>query len=196
VNEINALDEWVRQGGSLFLVLDIFPFPGAIEPLTARFGIEVSNGFAVDARKLPKNPDSIGPAGELFFRRSDGTLADHPVTNGRDSTERVDAIASIFGSAFRLPPGAQSLFTFGPSSVSLLTDVAWEFSADTPRESIEGWSQGGLLRVGKGRLAIFGESGILQPHGPRFDELYPNVQNAEFILNAFRWLSGLLDEKE
>lgn len=197
-DELDALEGWVRRGGGLFLVVDIFPFPGAIESLAGRFGIEISNGFAVDESRLPElpqpEPPLLGDAGELVFRRADQTLAEHPVTNGRRPAERVDAIASIAGSAFRLPPDAQSLLTFGPSSVSLLPEVSWVFSEATPRQPIAGWSQGGLLRVRDGRIAIFGESGILQPHGPRFDERYPGVQNAELVRNVFHWLSGLLDE--
>ena len=199
VEEIDTLQAWVERGGGLFLVFDIFPFPGAIEALAGRFGVEVSNGFAVDERLLPalsrETRPPLGQAGQLVFRRVDQTLAEHPVTNGRSSAERVDAVASIVGSAFRLPLGGQSLLTFGPSSVSLLPEVAWEFSEARPRQPIDGWSQGGLLRVGEGRLAIFGESGILA-HGPRFDERHPEVQNSQLVLNVVHWLSGLLDEPQ
>ena len=121
VEEIDTLQKWVEQGGGLFLVFDIFPFPGAIEALAGRFGVEVSNGFAVDERLLPalsrETRPPLGQAGRLVFRRVDQTLAAHPVTDGRSSAERVDAVASIVGSAFRLPPGGESLLTFGPSSV-------------------------------------------------------------------------------
>ena len=198
VEELDTLQAWVERGGGLFLVFDIFPFPGAIEALAGRFGVEVSNGFAVDERLLPVLPREtrpLGNAGRLIFRRVDQTLAEHPVTNGRSSAERVDAVASNFGSAFRLPLGGQSLLTFGPSSVSLLPEVAWELSEATPRQPIDGWSQGGLLRVGEGRLAIFGESGILA-HGPRFDERHPEEQNSQLVLNVVHWLSGLLDEPQ
>jgi len=199
VEELDTLQAWVERGGGLFLVFDIFPTPGAIEALAGRFGVEVSNGFAVDERLLPALPCEtrplLGQAARLVFRRVDQTLAEHPVTIGRSSAERVDAVASIVGSAFRLPLGGQSLLTFGPSSVSLLPEVAWEFSEATPRQPIDGWSQGGLLRVGQGRLAIFGESGILA-HGPGFDERYPEVQNSQLVLNVVHWLSGLLDEPQ
>ncbi len=197
--ELDTLQKWVEQGGGLFLVFDIFPFPGAIEEFVSRFGVEVSNGFAVDERLLPPLPQEtfplLGQAAELSFRRSNQTLAGHPVTNGRSLEERVDAVASFVGSAFRLPPGGESLLTFGPSSVSLLPEVVWEFSEATPRQPIDGWSQGGLLRVGEGRLAIFGESGILA-HGPRFDERHPEEQNSQLVLNVVHWLSGLLDEPQ
>jgi len=196
VEELDTLQAWVERGGGLFLVFDIFPFPGAIEALAGRFGVEVSNGFAVDGAALPNlGIEVVEQAGNFVFNRADGTLVEHAVTNGRSSAERVDAVASIVGSAFRLPLGGQSLLTFGPSSVSLLPEVAWEFSEATPRQPIDGWSQGGLLRVGEGRLAIFGESGILA-HGPRFDERHPEEQNSQLVLNVVHWLSGLLDEPQ
>ncbi len=199
VEELDTLQAWVERGGGLFLVFDHFPYPGAIEALAGRFGVEVSNGFAVDERLLPALPplptENLGQAGELVFRRVDQTLAAHPVTNGRSSAERVDAVATFVGSAFRLPPAGQSLLTLGPSSISLLPEVAWEFSEATPRQPIGGWSQGGLLRVDQGRLAVFSELGIFA-HGPRFDERHPEEQNPQLLLNVVHWLLGLLDEPQ
>ena len=91
VEELDTLQAWVERGGGLFLVFDMFPFPGAIEEFVSRFGVEVSNGFAVDERLLPPLPQETGPllgqAAELVFRRVDQTLAAHPVTNGRSSVE-------------------------------------------------------------------------------------------------------------
>ncbi len=199
VEELDTLQAWVERGGGLFLVFDHFPTPGAIEALAGRFGVEVSNGFAVDERALPPLPQEtnplLGQAAQLVFRRVDQTLAAHPVTNGRSSAERVDAVATFVGSAFRLPPAGQSLLTLGPSSISLLPEVAWEFSEATPRQPIGGWSQGGLLRVDQGRLAVFSELGIFA-HGPRFDERHPEEQNPQLLLNVVHWLSGLLDEPQ
>ena len=199
VEELDILQGWVERGGSLFLVFDHFPMPGAVAALAGRFGVEMSNGYAVDERLLPalpsEAPQLLGQAAELVFRRVDQTLAAHPVTNGRSSAERVDAVATFVGSAFRLPPGGQSLLTLGPSSISLLPEVAWEFSEATPHQAIGGWSQGGLLRVERGRLAVFGELGIFAA-GDRFHERHPDLQNPQLFLNVVHWLSGLLDEPQ
>ncbi len=201
VEELDTLQAWVERGGGLFLVFDHFPMAGAVEALAGRFGVEVSNGFAVDERLLPALPplptETLGQAGQpLLFRRVDQTLAEHPVTNGRSSAERVDAVVTFVGSAFRLPLGGQSLLTFRPSFVSLLPEVMWEFSEATPRQPIGGWSQGGLLRVGRGRLAVFGANEIFAMMGGRLLERYPDVQNPQLVLNVVHWLSSLLDEPQ
>ena len=115
VEEIDTLQAWVERGGGLFLAFDHFPSAGYTAALAGRFGVEVSNGFAVDERLLPALPREtrplLGQAGEpLVFRRVDQTLAEHPVTNGRGSAERVDAVFTWVGSAFRVYPGFPTLF--------------------------------------------------------------------------------------
>lgn len=79
---------WVSGGGSLLLIDDHMPFPGAAETLAAAFGILLADGFATD---------STCGIDELVFRRSDRSLADHPITNGRQRSERVDSVAQVSG---------------------------------------------------------------------------------------------------
>ncbi|MEX2600597.1 MAG: hypothetical protein WD355_03045 [Balneolaceae bacterium] len=47
-DEIDVLVDWVYEGGSLMLIADHFPFPGAVEELAARFGFQVDNGYNFD----------------------------------------------------------------------------------------------------------------------------------------------------
>jgi len=47
-DEIDALVDWVENGGSLLLIADHYPFPGAVESLAARFGFQVDNGYNFD----------------------------------------------------------------------------------------------------------------------------------------------------
>ncbi len=167
--EITILREWVGEGGALLLVLDHFPMSGAAQELGAAFGIEISNGLAADGALLAEQGVAQAVAqgaGSLVFERTEGGVADDPITNGRTPGQRVDAFGFFGGSAFRLPPEGRSLLTFGSSFVSLLPEVMWQFSETTSREDIGGWSGGGVLRVGQGRVAIYGELGILGDRNP------------------------------
>jgi len=203
--EIGLLHEWVLGGGGLLLVFDHMPMPGAAQELAAAFGVEVSNGLAVDMQALvPFHPRNVQRAARTVFRRTDGTLADDPLTDGRATSERVERIASSGGSAFRLPAQGRSLLELRASFVSLLPEVAWQFSEATPRKTVAGWSQGGVLRVGRGRLAVFGDGSILMSptmaasvgggSGAGMDLTTADfAQIPRLLLNVLRWLSGGLE---
>lgn len=68
--EIDKLVAWVNAGGSLMLVADHFPFPGAMAKLGAKFGFFMDNGYNFD----PQYNDSF-----LFsiLLRSKDFLAGH-----------------------------------------------------------------------------------------------------------------------
>jgi len=198
-SEIEILNRWVTDGGSLLLVFDHFPLPGCSADLAAAFGIKVSNGYAADSRKLTdRTNQSVAIAGEIVFYRGEGTLADHPITNGRDPSERIDSVATWVGSAFQIPPNGEPLLSLKSSFVSLLPDTAWVFSDSTELEDIGGWAQGAVLKVGKGRVAVFAELGVLVSkeiveENNEKGESNPQIQNPQFLLNVLRWLSGLLN---
>jgi hypothetical protein len=188
-DEILAVREWVRDGGSLFLIADHMPMPGAAEKLAAVFGLYFNNGFAVDTAQ---------DGGALIFRRSDGSLVDHAILNGRGPDERIDSVASFTGQAFRAVPSAEPLMLL-PNTVVLLMPVeAWEFSDQTPRLSAAGMLQGAVLRYGEGRVAAFGEAAMFtsQMSGDEsFGMSLPvAAHNARFLINIMHWLSGLLGD--
>ena len=185
--EVASVRDWVRDGGSLLLIADHMPFPGAAEKLAAAFGVKWSNGYTIE-------PGANGP---MVFKRSDGSLADHPITNGRDRSERVDSIASFTGSAFQAE-GAAPLLTLKGNAVSFMTTVAGQFKPDTPKIDVKNWQQGAALRFGKGRVALFGEAAMFsaQLSGPNRAPMGMNApvasQNYRLLLNTLHWLSGLL----
>jgi hypothetical protein len=187
--EIKAVEEWVKAGGSLMLIVDHMPMPGAAEKLAAAFGARWNNGFAVveNAR------------GPMIFKRADGTLASHPITDGRTADERVEEIATFTGSAFQVGKDARPLFVFGSDVISLMPDVAWQFKPDTPRVSVKGWCQGAALKYGKGRVALFGEAAMFsaQIAGPNRQPVGMNApvarHNYKLLLNTLHWLSRRLD---
>jgi hypothetical protein len=190
-DEIKEVRDWVSAGGSLLLIADHLPWPAAANQLASAFGVHYSPGHALD-EKTQAEP--------MIFRRSDGTLAEHPITSGRSTQERVASVATFTGSAFRVDHGGEPLLVFGPGIVSFTPTNFWMYKADTPRIPVTGWFQGAVLRVGRGRVAVFGEAGMFsaQVDGPKREPFGMNTpaakENPQFILNLLHWLSGLLDK--
>lgn len=190
--EIAALERWVRDGGSLLLIADHMPFPGAAERLAEAFGIVFVNGFARTATD----------EGTMTFSRGDSSLADHPVTAGRGEGEAVPAVTSFAGQGFRAVVPVEPLMRLPDDGFVLLPSEAWAFAADTPRISSRGLLQGAVLRHGRGRVAVFGEAAMFTAqaisHGDgevmRFGINSPDApHNAQFVLNVLHWLAGALE---
>jgi hypothetical protein len=188
--EIKAVRDWVSSGGSLFLIVDHMPFPGATEKLALAFGLRFSNGYAIDEKAQ----------GPMLFKRSDGSLKDHPITRGRKDAEKVDAVATFTGSAFQVDGEVQPLLILGSTVRSFLTSVAGQITDETPRTPVNGWYQGAVMRFGKGRVSVFGEAAMFsaQLAGPNRNPMGMNApiaaQNPQFLLNVMHWLSGKLED--
>lgn len=187
--EIAAVRDWVNEGGSLLLIADHMPWPGAAAKLASEFGILFADGFAF----------TVDGSGIMQFQVKDKSLQDHPILQGRDTKEAVSSVMSFAGQAFRLRRGAdvQPLMVFGDNALLLMPTEAWKFSKQTPRLSASGMFQGAVLNFGSGRVAVFGEAAMFtaqlsrkkQPMGMN----HPAAkQNAQFLLNVMHWLSGKL----
>lgn len=191
-DEISVIRGWVEDGGSLLLIADHMPMPGATADLAAAFGFVFYNGFAYE---------KVTRRGLFTMSRADGTLADHPITRGRSASERIESVMTFTGQAFRAPDEAAPLFIMPPGVEVLLPSVAWEFSERTPRVSADGLLQGAALRVGKGRIAVFGEAamftaqrGVENGEVSLFGMNHPEARdNEQFVLNVIHWLTGLLE---
>jgi hypothetical protein len=183
--EIEAVRSWVADGGSLLLIVDHMPFSGAAGDLARAFGVTFSNGFAFVA----KSPNFV-------FRRDGGGLADHAITRGEVPGEGIDSVATFTGSAFRPDSTAAPLLVLAPGAYSLEPKVAWQFSDSTPSIPVGGWCQGAVLKVGRGRVAVFGEAAMFtaQLAGPSAVRMGMNSptapQNWRFLLNTIHWLAG------
>ena len=227
-DEVSVVIEWVRNGGSLFLIADHAPFPKVIESLATALGFTFTNGHVK----------------ATLFSKATGTLISHEVTYEHENAKQDDnssananseanpeakhqnhvelpvfmqesqngAFTSVlnsqlhvkeviqvktFGGAAFLPPeGATSLLTLGPRTVSIEPEVPFEITSSTRRRAIEGWSQGALLKLGKGRVAVFSEGMMFSSqidtrtgdkHGMRS---VGAEQNERFLLNIIHWLAG------
>jgi hypothetical protein len=190
-DEIRAVEAWVRDGGSLFLIADHMPIAGAAESLARAFGIEFMNGFAFPGGNT--DPPDV-------FRFTDGTLSRNPVTQGRTADERVDSVATFTGQAFRATRPVVPVLTLDSAAVVLLPIRAWVFNDSTPRVGGAGLLQGALLRHGRGRVAVFGEAAMFsaQRAGAAAAPMGMNhpraARNAQLTLNILHWLTGLLEQ--
>ena len=188
--EIEAVRNWVKQGGSLLLLADHMPFPGAAGDLAKAFDIRFSNGFAFDPEK--SNP--------LVFTKANGTLREHAILKGRNPKEQVEKVATFTGQAFEIGKDATPLLVFPEGSFSLNPAIAWKFDKETPRQALDGWCQGAVLEFGKGKVAVFGEAAMFtaQEIGEKKEALGLNSpaapDNQQFLLNLTHWLSGLIAE--
>ncbi len=192
--ELNELYLWIRDGGALLLIADHSPMPGASADLGALLGVALVDGYA-------ENPGHELPD---MFRRADGLLGTHAITEGRGPEESVTEVGTFRGSAFQvsedyfpllvLPQGAVLVFHLDQS----LGESA-PARSEWPRFSVAGWSQGAARKLDKGRVVILGEAAMCSaqlsgavkwPMGMN----HPDAgQNPQFCLNVVRWLTGVLD---
>ncbi len=192
--EIQTVHQWVEQGGSLFLIADHMPFPGAASDFAKSFGITFSNGYARDGRWKTNT-------GHLFTSK-DG-LKENVITRGRNDKEAINSIATFGGSAFQLPAKGIPVLQFGPGSISQETTKAPGITPNAPKVDVNGWCQGGILSMGKGRIAIFGEAAMFsaQRTGANQQNLmgmnHPDaVQNHQLLLNVMHWLTRVEGMRE
>ena len=191
--EIEAIRQWVFEGGSLFLIADHMPFADASKDLANAFGFEFSNGFVFDTCT-----ERRASRGMAIFNLKEKTLVESIITKGRDSTESVDEIVSFTGQAFKIPDDATSILTFSKNYINFLPDTSWVFDDNTIKFNAEGWSQGAYKKYGKGRIVAFGEAAMFttQLAGPQKIQVGMNSEGApenyRLLLNIIHWLDGKL----
>jgi hypothetical protein len=189
-DEVEAIHDWVKGGGSLFLIADHMPMPGAVEDLAAAFGLLFGNGYVF----LESGTSRI------TFSREDGSLADHPITRGRSATEKVDSVHAFTGQGFRSERPIEPLMTLPSGSTLRLPVNAGEFKDTTAEVPAAGMYQGAVFRYGEGRVAVFGEAAMFSAQKLTIDDrVLPMgmnapeaAQNPQFLLNIMHWLSGLI----
>jgi len=185
-DEITAVHDWVKDGGSLLLIADHAPFGGAASALANKFGVDMSKGYTFD----PENSVADLPS-QLIFSRENKLLASHPITEGRNEKERVNLVRSFTGQSLKGPEGS--------TAILILANTATDrpaYAAETST-SAAGRTQAVAFKFGKGRVVVQGEAAMLsaqisgadkQPMGMNV----PGSDNKQYALNLMHWLSGIL----
>lgn len=182
--EIEVVKEWVKNGGSLFLIADHMPMGGAAKKLAAAFNFEFTDGFAMESGK--------GRRG--YFSRKNNGLQENEITNGRNENERVEEVTSFTGQAFQIPEYAKPILVLDEKYVNKLPDTAWVFTEKTRTQTATGWSQGAFAGYGKGRIVLWGEAAMFtaQLGGSNARKFGMNREDAKenykLLLNIIHWL--------
>jgi len=188
-DELTALKNWVRSGGSLIMLSEHAPIDKSMTPLFNTFGIQLSIGAVYDTVncdttiKIP-NFETI-----LQFTSSNGLLnKDHPLTTGANKNEIVDNIETYTGSALT-GEGFNNIFKLAPSA------AIKKWSGSLP--SGGGNSQCLAGNFGKGKVVALGDCNgftamYVKTGGKKFSagmqvEKYDWKQ---FVLNTLHWLSN------
>jgi hypothetical protein len=186
--ECDVVRDWVKGGGALLLIADHAPFGGAAESLGKRFGVEMSKGYTFDPENHYKE---LGEPTFLLFSRENKRLLDHPITNGRNESERINKVLTFTGQSLKGPEGSSVLL--------LLSETARDRPDRESQTSVSaaGRAQGIAFKFGKGRVVVLGEAAMLsaqlvgaerQPIGMNV----PGSDNRQFALNIMHWLIGSL----
>ena len=187
--EIEALEDWVHEGGSLLLIADHAPFAGSAGALAYAFGFEFEN---VLVSRVPPGPEPD------VFSKENGALHAHIVTAGRDKSEAVHSVQTFAGSAFRAPSDARPIIVL-PGGY-FLRECENPCSEDAPKRDAMGYLQGATLEFGKGRVAVFAEAAMFSAQvaprtSYRFGFNAPGAEgNKQLVLNVLRWLAMALPE--
>ena len=183
--EIAALEAWVRDGGAVLLIADHQPWPAAAASLAERFGFLFTNGST----------------DRLKFRRGQGSLRDHAITRGRNSSERIDSVFTFSGQAFRFAlnvTGDPLMVIAENITLTLQSDPFEELTEKDPSIRADGMFQGAVVNFGAGRVAACGEAAMFtaQVFGEDNQTMGMNdseaPQNAQFVLNVIHWLTEVL----
>ncbi|MFZ0798575.1 MAG: hypothetical protein WCA13_13270 [Terriglobales bacterium] len=213
--ECDAVYEWVRQGGSLFLAADHFPMGDAAAPLAQRFGVTLGNGFVVDS-----NPDDFtdDDPTELVFSDQNHLLGDHSIIRGRGAAEQVHRLVAFTGESVSVPAGGAALLILSPTTGEILTRKATLplYDADPAkaranREAaakqwpVRGRAMAIAFPVGRGRVVVSGEVGMLTAQvfkktdkngvekiAGKMGMDVPGNDDRLYVLNVLHWLSRAL----
>ncbi len=183
-DECSAIQRWVWDGGALLLITDHEPYGSASQALAQRFGVVMNTSGTTD----PDNEDAKN--GGLIFTRESQLVVDHPITNGRDPSERINRVETFYGQALIGPVGSTAFLRFADTAT---------YESTNGMLSAAGWAQGVALGYGAGRVVVMGEAAELSAQLAGLEPMgmnAPGIDNRLMALNIMRWLSGNLEPRD
>jgi len=188
-DELDALHDWVSNGGSLLMFSEHAPIDKSVTPLFNKFGIQLSTGIVVDS--LNSDTPIEMPSWKysfLKFTSKNGLLnTEHPITKGEKKNERISNILTIGGSGLT---GDVYTNILKLSSSAMIKKWNGTIPSGTPN------SQCLAGNVGKGKLVALGDCNGFTAMSLKSGgyKLSAGMQVSgydwkQFVLNTLHWLS-------
>lgn len=189
IDELDALHDWVSNGGSLLMFSEHAPIDKSVTPLFNKFGIQLSTGIVVDS--LNSDTPIEMPSWKysfLKFTSKNGLLnTEHPITKGEKKNERISNILTIGGSGLT---GDVYTNILKLSSSAMIKKWNGTIPSGTPN------SQCLAGNVGKGKLVALGDCNGFTAMSLKSGgyKLSAGMQVSgydwkQFVLNTLHWLS-------
>ena len=200
--ECKAVENWVREGSSLLLIVDHYPFGSTAQSLADRFGVQMSKGYTEDSALYNKES---GDVSQIVFSRTGSSLAEHPISQGRDSTERINRVMTFTGTSLLVGDKGAAFLKLSDRALDFAPSAKIEKSGGDTKTivtygnpaSAAGRSQGIAMQFGKGRVVILAEAAMLSAQitrdGRPVGMNYPENDNKQLALNIMHWLSGVVE---
>lgn len=188
-DELNALHDWVSNGGSLLMFSEHAPIDKSVTPLFNKFGIQLSTGIVVDS--LNSDTPIEMPSWKysfLKFTSKNGLLnTEHPITKGEKKNERISNISTYVGGGLT-GDGYTNILKL--SSSAMIKKWNGTMPSGTPN------SQCLAGNVGKGKLVALGDCNGFTAMSLKSGgyKLSAGMQVSgydwkQFVLNTLHWLS-------
>lgn len=187
-DELNALHNWVNEGGRLLMFSEHAPIDKSVTPLFNKFGIQLSIGIVADSNNCDPTIKMAGYQALLKFTKENGLLnMDHPIVKGMNKNEMVINILGYGGSA---------LTGEGYANIFKLSNTSYIRKWNGSLPSGSGNSQCLAGAVGKGKLVAMGDCNgftamYINSGGKKFSAgmQVKELDWKQFVLNTLHWLS-------
>jgi hypothetical protein len=175
--EIEAVRGWIENGGSLLFIADHAPFGEAASELADALGVVMHKGF-VEVPGEPSDP--------LLFSAQNGRLGTHAIVSGSGVGRPVSRVMTYTGQSLDGPSTASILLALPDTAVEAVP------ANDTLEERRSGKAQALAFELGKGRVVVLGEAGMVTAqvsHREQYGISDSSNDNVDFVLNVLRWLT-------
>jgi hypothetical protein len=187
--ELNALHEWVEDGGSLLMLSEHAPIDKSMTPLFNKFGLSTTTGIIYDSVYCDTSIKIPSYQMLIQYTSTNGLLnTKHPITMGQNSSEAIHRMITYGGSGIT-GKGYTNIFQTSSSA----TVKKW--SGNLPSGMVSSQCMAGP--VGKGKLVALGDcngfTAMYMKSGGKKISAGMQVANydwKQFVLNTFHWLSN------